>query len=629
MNKTAASSTSQRNWLTSIPKDLLGNLAFRQKLVTKAAGSKNLQRELWNECKADLLFYLNAFVWTYDPRTPRKVLPFITYAFQDEGLGEICDAILGVDPVTGTPGHDLAIEKSRDMGATWMVLAAIEWRARFHNDETYLLASRNEEMVDKNHDPDELFWKLDFIDRYLPSFLRDPKRVRIRKHIDFPSTHSTIDGESTNEGLAVGGRKTAILLDENARMRNGHTINDATADVTNCRLKVSTPHGPATSFSQDIAKGRCRVWTAHWSRHPDKARGLYTVDSDGLVTILDRDYWADADRRHSYKFAETPPNNPRFKFRSLWYDEQCRKRSQVDIAENLDIDHQRSQSLFFDPAEIARLNSTCRNPLLTGELDYDRENGRPLGFRATNQRTVVSGRLWTELQLGIPPRDRFYYVGVDTSAGTGASNSSISVWDGKLRQKVAEFSSPKLRPEAFAILAVAVCNWFCDPKGDPAQMAFEQNGPGRTFGQRAVELGFRNFYRRRPEQTLASELAKIPGWFPTPGNKEALLAGYRRALSSGEALNPDELSLNECLDYVYLQSGAIEHVSQTEEIDPSGAKSNHGDRVVADALAVMLLGIKPPDEKKVVTGNMQEPQPFSYLWRLKRLEAEQNREQVY
>src|SRR5690606_17086002 len=68
--------------------------------------------------------------------------------------------------------------------------------------------------------------------------------------------------------------------------------------------------------------------------------------------------------------------------------------------------------------------------------------------------------VWTFLdQEGRPPVRR-YKVGVDVSAGSGASNSVISVGDCQTGEQVAEFAWPHITPTELAHVAMAICQWF-------------------------------------------------------------------------------------------------------------------------------------------------------------------------
>ena len=147
-------------------------------------------------CARDPLFWVNSFVWTYDPRLKQSVVPFVTYAsYQDETILAIVDSI--------ESGGDVLIEKSRDMGASWLCLLVFTWYWHFHPEKSFLVASRKEDLVDKTDDPDSLFWKIDFILKWEPSWLA-PIHERTSLHFLNVENDSTIDGASTTSDTARG-----------------------------------------------------------------------------------------------------------------------------------------------------------------------------------------------------------------------------------------------------------------------------------------------------------------------------------------------------------------------------------------------------------------------------------------
>jgi len=102
-------------------------------------------------CKADPLYHLNVYGFTYDPRKEPSEIPFITYPYQDKLIADFHDAI--------RTGEDLVIAKSRDMGATWLLIAVFLHRWQFGGLCSFLLGSRKEEYVDG--DARSLMWKAD------------------------------------------------------------------------------------------------------------------------------------------------------------------------------------------------------------------------------------------------------------------------------------------------------------------------------------------------------------------------------------------------------------------------------------------------------------------------------------
>jgi hypothetical protein len=149
--------------LAEVPKKYRDNLLWREHVLEWGLRSEENAADLWMMCRQDVLFYINSFVWTYNPRKPEcPRLPFITYKFQDEAILTLVASV--------EDQEDALIEKSREMGATWMMCAVADHRARFFELQSILFASRKEELVDKGYlrDPKTIFWKIDFLDSLLP-----------------------------------------------------------------------------------------------------------------------------------------------------------------------------------------------------------------------------------------------------------------------------------------------------------------------------------------------------------------------------------------------------------------------------------------------------------------------------
>ena len=103
----------RNDWYSRVPKDPRKNVRFRRRLIERAETNKALRRELWDACASDILFYINTFCWTHDPRRKHSLIPFVTYPYQDDCIKKLVKAI--------EEGHDVGIVKSRDMGASWII----------------------------------------------------------------------------------------------------------------------------------------------------------------------------------------------------------------------------------------------------------------------------------------------------------------------------------------------------------------------------------------------------------------------------------------------------------------------------------------------------------------------------
>lgn len=551
----------------------------------------------------------------------------ITWPKQEEAL------LLMNRAMRAPENQKINFEKSREQGGTWLVLVDFDWWGRFcDKPESFLIASRNQEMVDDSENTDTLFSKLDFLQSYLPEWLQDlvVKGSRIENQVKYVNG-TVINGQSTTVDLGRGGRRTAGMLDESAKMKNQAKIDRSVNDAWHLRIKVATPAGPSTEFSRDKGRPGVEFLTLHWSDNPQHSKGLYLPKSDGSIEFLDHDYWT-PERRISYDFqkfiSSWPTSNPRFPQRSPYYDRECESRSRADVAENLDINDFGQKTLFFlqTPAmteDYQRVKSLCREPLESGSLEYDHETGHPSGFLPATANKRLIFNLWIKTGGSRPAEDQSYGMGVDVSQGTGYSNSTISVGNLRTREKICEVVTAHMEPEKFVVLCCAVGRWFGGERGE-AQMIWGKQGPGRNFSKKVYELGYRNVYSRKGDG-WNEKWTLEPGISEDPDGKLSMMTGYRAALFGGQFWNPSELAIEECLCYTYNDKGYVEHTEENSAEDPSGARYNHGDRCVADAMLNVLFGPPAIDEEKQEEFQAQsEPVPYSYAWRREKWTQQQS-----
>ena len=569
-------------------------------------------------CSEDVLFYINTFCWTYDPRNPHdSVIPFITYReFQDESILSMADCVL--------TGEDFVMPKSRDMGASWMGLTVFEWFWHFRDNLSFLLISRNEDYVDKRGNPKSLFWKIDFLHEHQPRWLlpegrwlghKDPERKLL--HLGNASNGSVIDGESTTGDAGRGDRRTAMFIDEHAafELNDGFRVLRATRDTTKCRGFNSTPQGANNGFYEVVHNTAARQIRLHWSKHPEKKRGIYTTeggevklldDFRGMVMVLSK---GEQDRSH-VMFPDNYPFRLDKKLRSPWYDNECaRCVSEMEIGQELDIDFLGSDYQFFDQEFIEILREKyCRPAIMTGDLEFDKETLEPKRFTESPNGAMS---LWLSLDAsGRIPADRSFVLGSDVSAGTGASNSVSSVVDRKTGEKVGVLRSPHLRPTDFAAITMAMGKFF-----NKAFMIWDASGPtGKTFTQQVLRNGYGYVYYRRQEKKVGQKVTDEPGYYLNPQARESLLEDYRAALSVHGFINRSDQGMKECFQFIRKPDGTIEHSAAANSQDPSGARTAHGDEVIADALSSLALTASRDTPKP------QGPEipPGSLAWRRER-----------
>lgn len=239
-------------------------------------------------CANDVAFWADRWVWTYDPREPVSSLPLSLFDKQREFLGWLRDLETAQD--------DGVVEKSRDMGATWLcgVYAAHAWL--FRDGFKAGFGSRKLDLVDKLDDPDCIFEKVRFLVNRLPLWMRparyDLSYCKLINH----DRGSSITGEGGDE-IGRGGRASIYFVDEAAFLERPEKVDRALSQTTRCRVDVSTPNGMGNPFYRRRHGGQVKVFTFHWSTDPRKGLAWYErekrrLDPVALAQEVDIDYTA-------------------------------------------------------------------------------------------------------------------------------------------------------------------------------------------------------------------------------------------------------------------------------------------------------------------------------------------------
>lgn len=569
-----------------IPKDPVANLRWRERMLLRADEDEEYRATLRSLCSQptpeSFLFWLNAFGWTFVQKRvsadgqERAVIgdltehPFITWPCQDDAAAQIIRAI--------QQGESCAIDKSRDMGATWLIVAVFQWFWQFHSGSNFLEISATEDLVDsagETKDPDTLFAKHDFMIAKQPPWLVPPMERSYLK-IARLDADSTIIGKATTGKKGRGGRKTAALIDEAAFIRELRQLWITLEATTACRIVNSTVSGP-DFFSKIVRSGRVKVISLPWWDHPLKGRGRYTYTDEQSGEVKVSSPWRDTKVAHAVDARE--------------------------VAQEIDRDHNAAGLVVFDPRVIERQKAMYgRAPIYTGRLDYTggidmdvaiekaRELRAPLAVEWADEE-IDSGRdwlrLWCELQedrhgVWRPNQLRTYVIGIDIGHGVGSSNSTMSVVEVESGEKVAEAASSKHSPDEWARVCAMAGYWF----GGVRRCAFliwENNGPGGQMWRVLRRLAYPWFYRRIDEDKIRRQVTNEPGWHSNPASKGLLLRDLAAGMKRDEFRNPSARALDEAAQFVVYDTGSV-GVGERED-DSTGAREAHGDLTIADALA--------------------------------------------
>jgi phage terminase large subunit len=256
-------------------------------------GNPRLQRIELAKCKADPVYWINTWVWTYDPRRDDlKRLPMILFPRQEEYIRWRRERY--------AKRESFVVEKSRDVGLTWLNAADKLHHWLFDQDYKGTFGSRKEALVDKLGDPDSIFFKLRFMLENLPGWMQ-PEGFNRKKHDNFlrlvnPANGSTITGEA-GDNMGRGGRSSDYDCDEWAFVERADTVDSAISANSDCIGYTSTAHGQGNNFHRKATEGKLPKFTFHWRDDPRKDQAWYdkqveTLDPIVVAQEIDIDYAA-------------------------------------------------------------------------------------------------------------------------------------------------------------------------------------------------------------------------------------------------------------------------------------------------------------------------------------------------
>jgi hypothetical protein len=223
-------------------------------------------------------------------------MPFIPFDKQQEFVGFLTGLLVAQS--------DGLVEKSRDMGATWICCAFSVWLWLFQPGSAVGWGSRKEMLVEEIGNPDSIFEKIRTIIRHLPTYCV-PVGLVERKHLAYmkcinPELDCTITGES-GDNIGRGGRTSMYFKDESAHYERPERIEAALGDNTNVQVDLSSVNGEGNVFHRKRTSGSVPVFVMDWSDHPAKDAAWYKArkakaKAQGLSHIfaqeVDRDYAA-------------------------------------------------------------------------------------------------------------------------------------------------------------------------------------------------------------------------------------------------------------------------------------------------------------------------------------------------
>lgn len=573
------------------PKNLSDNLEFRANLIQRAERDLDLRAVLREECRKDVLFFFNAFVFTYDPRRPIiKNIPFITYQYQDDVI--LWDKQAVIDE------EDNLVEKSRDLGCTWIFAINDLHDWLFSGEKIEILwGSWKEEYVDQRGNTKTIFEKFRHALRNLPKWML-PKNFAWGDHDNYmrllnPETGSLISGESTNSNFGRGGRFYRARLDEFAFWPIDKLAWEGVADSTNCRTALSTPNGASNEFAK-LAKSDINKKSLHWTMHPLKNRGVYryNVETGKKIPISVKD-----DPMAAYKiWLEVRLDNPPAHFiggliRSKWYDMQCeRRKSAKTIAQELDIDYARSGMPFFDLRMLAQQKVWTiirrANPL--GAIPYGRFILVNLVDIDNKIETRESRSGWLRI-FEMPVRDGQYVVSADISEGLEKQDESFGVVREKWTRNVVAACNGLYDPDDFALKLQKIEALY-----NKALTAPENNNHGFSVCSDLKKMDCHLYWTKTKNKKTGEVTKTKAGWTTTAQSRPEMLDQSQEEVRK---------SSNEIRDPVIIeQMGVFVHSEKNGKPEAIGTFKDDG--VIAFAIGGQVIKEYPYRPKPLKSPGM-------------------------
>lgn len=298
--------TTTNSW----PLDYVSVFAWRQCQVDRLRRSPGLLIGAMTYYATHPVEFINHWCNTYDPRNAGKSvpprIPLVMFKKQEDLIRYMMACLEGEE--CGL------IEKSRDMGATWICCAFSVWLWLFVPGAAIGWGSRKAQLVDKIGDPDSIFEKMRMIITGLPSFFLppgfNPSEDMSFMRIVNPTGGATITGEA-GDNIGRGGRKLIYFKDESAHYERPEKIEAALSDNTRVQMDLSSVNGLGNVFNRRreagadwagaVVPGLTQVFVMDWRDHPAKTQEWYDerkarAEADGLLHIfaqeVDRNYSA-------------------------------------------------------------------------------------------------------------------------------------------------------------------------------------------------------------------------------------------------------------------------------------------------------------------------------------------------
>lgn len=487
--------------------------------VSEDIGDEERERRRKERLKClDVVYWTNTYCYTYDPRLQDPYVPFKLYDRQVELLRWFEER-----EKTQTRG---LVEKSKDVGVSWLFCAFMTHRWLFKKGFAGGLGSRKLEYVDNIGDPKSLFEKIRTILRKLPTWLMptqplfDWKKDSFECRLINREKGSSLVGEGGIE-IGRGGRTSVYGVDEYNYLEHPELADAALRDNTNVLIYLGTPNGMVGIYEK---RGEWPTFTFSWKDDPRK------------------NYWEIKKPASEGGIAKSGkgPNAPEGAVYP-WYERQleAHKGQLWIVRQEIDIDYLGSGYPRFDRPFLMEYRKTCPPPERL-------ELPGPTGWSA-------EVRTWKE-----PERGRRYVLLSDVAEGISNSQgdpdrSCTHIYDADTWEQVVTYRGrPDTHSYAIDIAVLGeMYNW--------ADAVIERNGVGvAVLSTLSEEIGYPNIWSEAMSQdrSILGVRATRKGNVESEKELEGIIADMQQGFD-GFIWN-DEHTVDELIHIVVKPNGRAE-----------------------------------------------------------------------
>lgn len=318
----------------------------------------------------DPVGWINGHVWIAsvisDTGIRRKMRPLRMRLFPDQA--STIAAWINLDHLAQTGElvlDNVAIEKSRQIGETWLFAAAICWLMLYHPGIVggclHTVGAEIDDGGERNT-VKSLFGKIRYIERRLDR-VKLPGLGSLRfwplsnqgpAKIENLANGAVTYGEGQKDDPFRGSTLDWLLVDEAARVRHGEQVYAAVDDACPTgKALLSTPYGDDNVHARicdELPEG-WKYLRLHWSSHPAFAKGLHVAaalahDDRGRVTGVaepgDPTCAQCAGTLAGLEWTSREPRAHRYsgKLTSPWYEQRIVGKTDEQVSSELDIDRE-------------------------------------------------------------------------------------------------------------------------------------------------------------------------------------------------------------------------------------------------------------------------------------------------